>query len=61
MSFSDERNYEIGDENDFRTNVLLPFCRMITYTSNHSEKDGLVVGVTPSENPFRDQKGCAIL
>lgn len=37
------------------------FFRLLNYMNQNSNSDALVVGVTPSENPFRDQKSCTIL
>ncbi|XP_064601321.1 guanine nucleotide-binding protein G(I)/G(S)/G(O) subunit gamma-7-like, partial [Liolophura sinensis] len=34
---------------------------LLNYMNQNSNSDALVVGVTPSENPFRDQKSCTIL
>jgi len=44
-----------------RISVSQAIEEMITFTNQHHEKDGLVVGVPQSDNPFRDQKGCIIL
>lgn len=44
-----------------RISVSQAIEEMITFTNTHHEKDGLVVGILQSDNPFRDQKGCAIL
>ncbi len=41
---------------------VLFFCfRLVTFMNQHSATDVLVTGITQSDNPFRDQKGCAIL
>ena len=34
---------------------------MKSYITEHSQGDALVIGVNQSDNPFRDQKSCAIL
>ncbi|KAK3103645.1 hypothetical protein FSP39_020722 [Pinctada imbricata] len=34
---------------------------ILKYTNVHAQEDALVVGVNQSDNPFRDQKSCAIL
>lgn len=34
---------------------------MKRYITEHSQGDALVIGVNQSDNPFRDQKSCAIL
>jgi len=34
---------------------------LVTFMNQQSTTDVLVVGISQSENPFRDQKGCIIL
>lgn len=34
---------------------------MLNFMTQNSNSDSLVLGVTMSENPFRDQKSCVIL
>ena len=37
------------------------YFRMKSYITENTQSDALVIGVNQSENPFRDQKSCAIL
>lgn len=44
-----------------RITVSKAIEEMVSFMNQHSATDVLVTGVTQSENPFRDQKGCTIL
>jgi len=44
-----------------RISVAKAIEELMSYMSQNSHVDMLVVGVSQSENPFRDQKSCTIL
>lgn len=44
-----------------RMSVSEAVGEMVKFMNEHSSTDMLVTGMGPSENPFRDQKGCTIL
>lgn len=36
-------------------------CRLIKYCQEHQKTDVLVTGISPSENPFKENKTCSLL